>query len=108
MQKSSSSTRLKNALKTLATSYNDDATKQLEGLKNANQANLVNDLSTVVNANDISKITQAIDQEPMMFQEAWNHKDKNSREEWQNAIHKEFGDMNRKQVWRKIKCNSIS
>ena len=51
-----SNTRLKIALKKLATSYNDDATKQLEGLMNADQVNLVTDLSTVAKANDVLKL----------------------------------------------------
>ena len=107
IQQPSSNTRLKNALKKLAISYNNNATKQLEGLRNANRANLVTNLNNVANANDVSKIGRAIDQELRIFQEAWYHKDKISREKWQNAIRKEFGDMNHKQVWRKIKRNSI-
>ena len=91
----------------MATSYNDDATKQLKGLRNDDQANLVTNLNTVANANDVSKIAQAIDQERRTFQEAWYHKKQISREKWQNAIRKEFGNMNRKQLWRKIKRDSI-
>ena len=80
VQQPSSKARLKNALNKLATSYNNDTTKQLERLRNADRANLVTDLNTVANANDVSKIAQAVDQEPRMFHDAWNHEDKISRE----------------------------
>ena len=40
-------------------------------------------------------------EEPTSFDEAWNHPDVTCREKWRKAIHKEFADMNKQQVWQK-------
>ena len=40
--------------------------------------------------------------EPTTFRDAWDHPDPVQREKWREAIRKEFGDMNRRGVWRKI------
>ena len=41
--------------------------------------------------------------EPKTFDNAWNHPDPYQRKMWRNAMNKEYGDMNTRQVWRKIK-----
>ncbi len=41
------------------------------------------------------------------FQEAWNHPDLKQYMKWREAIRKEFADMNKQQVWRKVKCDKI-
>ena len=41
--------------------------------------------------------------EPRNFQEAWNHSDPIERARWRTAIRKEFKDMIRCGVWRKMK-----
>ncbi len=44
---------------------------------------------------------------PRTFQEAWNHPDLKHFIKWREAIRKEFSNMNKQQVWRKIKCDKI-
>ena len=62
-------------------------------------------------------------EEPQMFNKAWNHPNKEAQRKWQEAICKEFHNMNKQQVWLKkfvpncrciknkwvftIKCNSV-
>ena len=36
--------------------------------------------------------------EPASFDKDWNHPNENSQEEWWEAIHKEFANMNKQQV----------
>ncbi|CAJ1934699.1 unnamed protein product, partial [Cylindrotheca closterium] len=45
--------------------------------------------------------------EPKNFQEAWNHPDKYQRDKWREAIRKEFCDMIRRGVWRKMKRRDL-
>ena len=45
--------------------------------------------------------TMSAPEEPATFNKAWNHPNANSQEKWQEAIHKEFADMNKQQVWCK-------
>jgi len=45
--------------------------------------------------------------EPTIFQDAYNHQDPSQRKKWREAIKKEFRDMTRLGVWRKVKCSSI-
>jgi hypothetical protein len=42
-------------------------------------------------------------EEPNYFREAWDHEDPLQRTQWRKAIHKEFRNMNKQGVWRKIK-----
>ena len=46
--------------------------------------------------------------EPTIFQEAWDHPDKNEREAWRMAIKKEFSDMIKREVWELINKTSVS
>ena len=46
----------------------------------------------------ITKDTMPIPEEPMTFAEAWKHPNANSHAKWQEAICKEFTDMNKQQV----------
>ena len=41
--------------------------------------------------------------DPLTFDEAWNHPDPVERAHWREAITKEFGDMHKRKVWRKVK-----
>ena len=52
----------------------------------------------IKNVEDSMKYT-----EPKTFDNAWNHPDPYQRKMWRNAMNKEYGDMNTRQVWRKIK-----
>ena len=45
--------------------------------------------------------------EPTKFKEAWNHEDKFQQDKWREAITKEFKDMNRRKVWKKMKRRDI-
>ena len=45
--------------------------------------------------------------EPTTFQEAWHHLDKETRESWRESIRKEFWDMIRQGVWRRMKRRNV-
>jgi hypothetical protein len=47
------------------------------------------------------------DVEPRNFREAWDHPNEEKRKKWREAIRKEFSDMNRRQVWRKVETKWI-
>ena len=40
--------------------------------------------------------------EPTFFDEAWSHSDPTQRQNWRNAINKEFAEMESRQVWKVI------
>jgi len=65
-------------LKNLATSYNQEATKELEGLRD--RANLIMELSKIADAYTIAKSNKANEEEPQSFEEAYYHPDKALRE----------------------------
>ena len=46
-------------------------------------------------------------EDPDSFQEAWNHLDPEQRRKWREAIWKEFGDMVKYKVWKKIPHNQV-
>ncbi len=46
-------------------------------------------------------------EEPRNYQHAWNHPDQKQQEKWREAITKEFKDMNRRKVWKKMKRLNI-
>ena len=53
---------------------------------------------------DLATITTKsvpVPSEPVSFNKAWNHPDATCQEKWKNAIHKEFTNMNKQQVWHK-------
>jgi len=55
-------------------------------------------------------VSQAFEQrliEPTTFREAYDHPDPEQGEKWRTAIQKEFHDMNRRGVWRKVRRSSI-
>ena len=41
-------------------------------------------------------------EEPRSFREAWDHPDPFQQEKWHEAIQKEFNDMSKCYVWKKI------
>ena len=63
---------------------------------------LFDNVALLAGSNDVLDMV-----EPTTFQESWNHLDPIQREKWRTAIRKEFHDMNRRQVWRKIKRSEI-
>ena len=48
------------------------------------------------------KHSELEDEEPTTFREAWDHPDETKRQKWREAICKEFGDIIKRGVWRKI------
>ena len=54
-----------------------------------------------------SESTMKYPDEPTMFQEVWHHEDAQEREGWQTAIRKEFHDMIKRGVWRRIKKREV-
>jgi len=52
-------------------------------------------------------VQQPILVEPTMFREAYDHPDPAQREKWRAAIQKEFNDMTRRGVWRKVPRTAI-
>jgi hypothetical protein len=51
------------------------------------------------NENDPTKLI-----EPKKYDDAWNHKEKLQQAKWRDArITKEFADMKKQKVWKKIK-----
>ena len=42
---------------------------------------------------------------PITFQEAWDHEEENKSKKWRKAIHKEIADMTKRQVWKRTKNN---
>ena len=46
-------------------------------------------------------------EEPQSFEDAWNNLDSKDREGWREAIRKEFTDMIKRGVWRRIKKNEV-
>ncbi len=92
-------------LKNLATSYNKEATKELEGLRD--RANLIMELIKIVYAHTNSKPNKVIKEEPQSFEGAYNHQDKIQREKWRSAIKKKSKDMNQRGVRKKIKRKQI-
>ena len=44
---------------------------------------------------------------PVTFDKAWNHQDKDRHREWHNGIQKEINNMTKREVWRKAKKDQI-
>ncbi len=77
-------------LPAFATSYTQEATKEIEGLMD--RVNLILELSKIGDADIISKIHKVINLflNPKSFKEAYNHPEKAQREKWIYLIKKEF------------------
>jgi hypothetical protein len=50
---------------------------------------------------------QIKEQEATTYDEAWNHLNLKIRKKYRDGIHKEFREMNERQVWRKTMCQDI-
>ena len=57
----------------------------------------------ILKINDMINLNLDDYDEPTTFAEAWNHPNQEKRKKWRMAIQKEFADMNKRQVWRKMK-----
>jgi hypothetical protein len=93
--------RLIGELKRLATSYNQDATQQLESLSSAIEKDLEYQEFGFVGA-----VTGDYN-EPAHFDEAWNAKSSEDKKGWREAVRKEFGDMQERGVWQIVKKKEI-
>ena len=112
-------------MKKLSTSYNQDASANAnlttqQGRVTRSSVNVDNESerdSTVTElANlliDVAKVAGEVKDvvpqfiEPKTFKEAWNHPDPMQRAKWREAIRKEFRDMIKRKVWRRVKKSSI-
>ena len=66
-----------------------------------NQAYAFTNRETLLEAIETTGHTEYM--EPRNFTEAYHHEDPVQRDKWRAAIKKEFGDMNRRGVWRNFK-----
>ena len=65
------------------------------------QEEVVENLNILINLAKVTFDTMPVPEEPMTFNEAWNHLNAISHAKWQEAICKEFTNMNKQQVWHK-------
>ena len=68
-------------------------------------AKLLCEIADVADATESSEYTKYV--EPKTFDEAWNHPDPEQRRKWREAITKEFTDMKKLSVWRKVKRSTM-
>ena len=85
-------------MKKLQASYNDNADKII---KDATHVKVSKNLNFLIDLAMVTTDSVAVPEEPASFNKAWNHPNATSREKCQKAIHKQFADMNKQQVWRK-------
>ena len=85
-------------MKKLQASYNEDTTKII---KEATHDKAIKNLNSLINLAMVTIDTMPVPEEPKTFVKACNHPNANSHAKWQEAIHKEFADMNKQQVWCK-------
>ena len=84
------------AMKNLQASYNKMPTKSSSKLhKKKCHENLSMSIDLAMVAND----TKPALEEPQTFNKALNYPNNDIHKEWQEAIHKEFVNMNKQQVW---------
>ena len=98
MPKTPVNSKLIHALKKLQASYNNDANKIIEegtNIKSTKNLNFLIDLAIITTE------SSPVPDEPASFNEALNHPDVTCHEKWQEAIRKEFTNMNKQQLWWK-------
>ena len=91
-------TKVVQAMKKLQALYNDDANKII---KEATEDKAIKKLNFLIDLAMVTTDTMLVPEEPMTFAKAWNHPNTNSHAKWQEALCKEFVDMNKQQVWLK-------
>ncbi len=89
------------AMQNLEASFKPDALKMVAEAKGGNELLPISESSAIA----LSVCMELA--EPRTFQEAWNHPDPERCMKWREAIRKEFADMNKQQVWRKVKQDKI-
>ena len=90
-------------MKKLQASYNDNANKIIE---QATKKGAIKELNFLINLSMVNTDTKLVPEEPKTFAKAWNHPNANSHATWQEAIKKEFANMNKQQVWHKTKSSA--
>lgn len=56
--------------------------------------------SKIVDAHNITKPNEVMEEKPQSFEEAYNHQDEAHREKWRPAKKKAFHDMNKRGIWK--------
>ena len=85
-------------MKKLQALCNNDVNKII---KEAVQVKVSKNFNFLINLAMVITNTMPVPEEPTIFIEAWNHPNATSQEKWQEAICKEFANMNKQQVWHK-------
>ena len=62
---------------------------------------VIKNLTFFINLVMVTSDTMPVPKEPASFHEAQNHPNATSHKKWQEAICKEFTNMNKQQVWHK-------
>ena len=80
-------------MKKLQASYNDNANEIIEQAMNEKSA--IEYLNFLIDLSVVTTNTKPVHEEPKTFDKAWKHSNPNSCAKWQEAIKKEFADMNK-------------
>ena len=83
-------------MKKLQASYNADANKIVEHA--TQEKSDIENLNFLVDLAMATSCTKPVPEEPKTFAKAWNHPNVNPCAKWQEAICKEFANMNKHQV----------
>ena len=90
-------------MKKLQALYNDNASKIVKEASQEKSAN--KNLNFLIDLAMVASNPKPTEDEPQMFNKAWNHPNAESWKKWQEAICKEFNDMNKEQRWQKMHVN---
>ena len=85
-------------MKKLQASYNKDANKIIKQATKEKSA--TKNLNILINLAMVTSDTKPVPEEPMTFNEAWDHPNTNSCVKQWEVIYKEFANINKQQVWR--------
>ena len=83
-------------MKKLQVSSNNNVNKIIEQAMNEKGA--IKNLNFLMDLSMVTTNIEYIPKEPKTFIKAWNHPNPNSHAKWQEAIKKEFTNMNKQQV----------
>ena len=92
-------TKVGQAMKKLQTLYNNNANKIVE--QAMNKKGIIKNLKFFIDLSLVTTNIESVPEEPKTFVKARNHPNPNSCAIWQEAIKKEFANMNNQQVWCK-------
>lgn len=98
-EKTGINARIPREVRNLQTSYNDAETIFKDSLDSGEQREF----------GGFALTTEEVEypSEPTSFREAWDHPDPIEREGWRDAIRKEFHDMIKRGVWRRVKRTQV-